>query len=487
MVEIKEKAKILMDIAINPLAILPYIKIEEPGELAVGYKAWEHLVDFFLAIERYKLIDLIKSKKIGISWALALLAFRRIYTRPGWNVLEFSQGQLEAQELLSKTKKIYNNLPDWMKFEDLGETKPIVCEPNSMSQFGFKHMKSKITAYPSTESAGIGETGGTVIHDESDFHDFYEINLSHTRATVADTKGGELISVSTVDKTKPESYFKQHWKEAYAGKNGFKALFYGVFSRPSRDQAFYEQIVKENESTPWVVGANYPRTIEEALSPITTQSCFKKESLDRLWENRIEKPETRQGFIYILYPPAVGTQYVAGADVGEGVGLDYSSLDIIGKRGLSSEVVAKIYSNEIATDLFAYECDKLCREYFNCLLAVENNAIGVAVLNKLVELSYPNLFYSDTERKKAGWTTGERNKQIALIELIESINNSSLITRFTPQIKEMMEYQWVKGKPMPTGRTHGDTVISLMIANQMLKQTTGTFKPSFYIRGKRIF
>lgn len=457
---------------------LPYVRIQEPGELALDYELWPHLIDFYEQLRTQRFIDLIKSKQIGISWALAIQALWEIYTIPGWPILEFSRGQTESQALLAKSKIVYDNFPEWMK--------RFTLEPNSTERFGFKEMGSEITAFPSTEAAGIGKTAGRVIHDESDFHEYYEVNLSHTRATVADSPERKLVSVSTVDKTKPDSYFKRHWKAAKARENGFKALFYGYDVRPNRDQAFYDAMVRENESTPWVVEANYPRSAEEALSPQSAQSCFKKEALDKLWEN-VTDPETRQGFIYILCPPRVGTQYVGGVDVGEGVGLDYSCLTIVGKQGLSSEVVAVIYTNKVATDLFAYECDKLCREYLDCLLAVENNAIGVAVLNKLQELNYPNLYYSDDKRQKVGWTTGEKNKQTAIIELIQSVNDGGLTTRFKPQVKEMMEYQWVNGKPVPTGATHGDTVISLMLANQMLKRVGNAVRASMYVGGRQIF
>ncbi len=475
----EEQAVLIARMADEPFLFLEFVKIQEPGELALDYQLWPHLVEFYKALETYNLIDLIKAKQIGISWALAIVALREIYTIPGWNVLEISKGQTEAQDLLNKSKIVYNNLPEWMKIYTL--------EPNSSEKFGFRELKSEIQAYPSTESAGIGKTAGRVIHDEADFHELFEVNLSHTRATVADNPERKLVIVSTVDKAKPDSYFKNHWRLARDEKNGFKALFYGYDVRPDRGEAFYQRMVKENETTPWVVEANYPRTVEEALSPLAATSCFNSDKLKVLWNNVEDNPETRQGFIYILCPPRVGVQYVAGVDVGEGVILDYSVLSIIGRQGLMSEVVAVIYTNTVATDLFAYECDKLCREYFNCLLAVENNSLGIAVTNKLEELNYPNLFYSDSERKKVGWTTGEKNKQLALVELVQTINDSSLTTRFKPQVKEMMEYQWVNGKPVPTGKTHGDTVISLMIANQMLKRVGGMTEAKMYIGGRQIY
>jgi len=464
---------------VDPFAFLKYVKIQEPGELVLDYELWPHLVEFYEALEVYQLIDVIKSKKVGMSWALAVHALRKIYTNPGWNVLEFSKGMVEAQELLAKSKIIYQNLPEWMKIYTL--------EPKSTERFGFKEISSKITAYPSTETAGVGETAGTVIHDESDFHEFYEINLGHTSATVADTKGGQLISVSTVDKTKPDSFFKNHWKAARDGKNGFKALFYGVFSRPERDEAFYQQKVKENEATPWVVEANYPRTVEEALSPLTATSCFNKDVLASLWENASEDHEIRNGFIHILCRPRGGTQYLAGVDVGEGLGQDYSALSIIGKYGLNAEVAAVIYINTLGTEEFAFDVDKLCRDYFNPPLVVDNIGVGRAVVDTLVRLGYPNLYYSDSEKKKAGYSLTKPKKRELVSKLVEKINNGSLITRFPPQIKELMEYQMINGYPEPTGRTHGDLVISLVLPMVVWDRVGSPLMAKAFVAGRQIW
>jgi len=483
----EEQALKFAEIYVDIFSFLPFVKIQEPGDLKVNYELWGHLVDFYNQLLKNKLIDLIKSKQIGISWALSVYALWKIYTVPGFPVLEISKGETESKALLQKSRIVYNNLPDWMRIYTL--------YPDTGESFGFRENRSVIESFPSTETSGIGKTAGLVIHDESDFHPYYETNLSHTRATIADIKG-QLVSVSTVNKTEPDSYFKRHWKAAYNRENGFKALFYPYNVRPNRDEAFYQALVKENETTPWVVEANYPRTWQEALSPQSAQSCFNKDVLQKLWDG-VTEPEVRQGFIYIFSKPRVGVTYSAGVDVGEGVGLDYSSLDIIGKEGLNSEVAAKIYTNTLATDLFAFEVDKLCREYFTPLLGVENNAIGVAVMNKLVELGYPKLFSTEADNKrkagkevngteKLGWTTGEKNKQTGIVELIESVNNG-LITRFKPQVKEMMEYQWVNGKPVPTGATHGDTVISLMLASQMSKRSHGVPKASMWISGKQIW
>jgi len=474
---------------VDIFSFLPYVKIQEPGKLALPYELWSHLTDFFTALDQYKLIVMVKSKQIGISWALSVYALRYILTTPGGNVLEISKGDKEARELLAKSVIIYNNLPDWMKNESI-YSKP---EPNSGEQFGFKEMHSRITSFPSTETAGLGQTAGLVIHDESDFHELFEQNIGHTLATVSDSPERKLIAVSTVNDTKSDTYFQRLYKGAMgsgypeAGSNNFHALFYPYNVRPNRDEAFLEEVKKQNESTPWVVGKNYPRTIEEALSPISTQSCFNKDRLDELWNNTVE-PETRQGFIHILCPPRVGVQYVAGVDVGEGVGLDYSCLVIVGKEGLNSEVVAVIYSNTVGTDAFAFEVDRLCREYYEPLLIVDNIGIGRAVIDKLQQLVYPRLFYPDAEKKKkAGWSLTRANKRELLVKLVELINNRSLITRWKPQVKEMMEYQWVQGYPEPTGKTHGDTIIPLELICAVWDKIGSIGKAKMFVGGVQVW
>ena len=478
---------------------LPYVKIQEPGNLRAPYILWEHLIDFYRHLSTEQLLAVVKSKQIGISWALAIQALWEVMTKEGWKVLEISQGDTYARELLAKSQIVFNNLPEWIKGQPLYE-----LEYSSTEKFGFKVLGSEIVTFASVETAGLGYTAGRVIHDESDFHKYYETNIGHTKVTVADSFERKLVTVSTIDYTNPDSYFQRQCKAGSGsgspeeGTNGFKTLFYGVFSRPDRGQGFYDTLLRDNKDEAWKIEKHYPRTIQEALKPMSAVSCFREDRLDTLWDNAVEPRESRKGFIHIIQPPKVGVDYSAGVDVGEGVGLAYSVCAIIGRRGLQKELVAIIYSNILGTDLFAYEADQLCREYFNCLLGVENNAIGVAVLNKLDELGYPRLHSDVRERKqksgaeikgdeKLGWTTGRANKYTGIAELVVDVNDGSLDTKYKPMITEMREYQWVKGYPEPVGKTHGDTIMAFMIANEMSKRVSTPRRATMYSHGRRIW
>ena len=444
----------------NPLEFLKYVEISDPLKGQVKFEQWSHLVEALGLFLTNRLIIILKARQIGFSWLLAVYAVWVAYTKQGANILLISKGEREAVELLSKCRTIYENLPDWMKVYTIS--------PDSATAFGFLETRSKITALPSTEAAGRGEAATLIICDELDYHEYAEKNFASTKPAI--DAGGQFIAVFTTNKAQPDSFAKRLFKDARKGLNNFVARFYGYKCRPERDEEWYQR--QKIEYLPYQLEQEYPASEEEALSPMAAQSCFDKEALTRLWDNAIDiQPE--KGCIYILQKPKPGYLYGAGVDVGEGVGLDYSVLTIAGKYGLQSEVVALIYSNQIATDLFAFEVDRLCREYYNALLLVENNALGVAVINRLLESNYPKLYYSGEKegKKKAGWTSTMKSKDIALAELVPVVNDGSLVTRFKPQIQELMEYQYINLKPTPTGLTHGDTVISLMLANQALKNT----------------
>ena len=249
----------LTDIKASPLYFLKYVKLQEPGSFSVDFELWSHLVEFFNVLANNRLVLVLKAKQIGLSWSVAAYALWHIYTKPGANVLMLSRGQEEAKALLQKCKTIYNNLPIWMKY-------PTPPFPDSLEYFGFNEMKSKIRALPSTEFASIGETASLVIHDEWDFHPYAEINFGHTKPTI--DAGGQLIGVSTPDKTNPDSFFKKLYKAGREGRNNFKTLFFPYDVRPGRDENWFKQQERENEGTPWLVQQNYPRSEEDRKSVV---------------------------------------------------------------------------------------------------------------------------------------------------------------------------------------------------------------------------
>ena len=467
MITLKEAKQFFIDITWDPEKFLDYVWISDPQKGAIKLERWPHLLEILQELRQHRLVAIVKSRQIGVSYIMATYALWTILTRPSAKILIISQGEREAKELLEKCRFIYQNLPDWVKMA-------AQLSFDSATMLGIQEMKSKIVALPSTEGAGRGEAGTLVIADEWDYHEFAESNYGAMKPTI--DAGGQFVAVTTINKEEPDNFTKRMIMSAQDGKNNFKLLFYDWRARPGRDDAWYEQICREFEISEWQREQEYPNSLEEAMSPLSAKSVFDKVVLTRLFNEAVQPVEVRADCVYILHKPMVGVHYVAAGDVGEGVGLDYSVLTILGRRGMSSEVCAIIHSNTIKTDMFAYQIDKLCREYFTPMLAVENNSIGVAVINKLVDLRYPRLY--GEKKDKLGWHTGP-NRTTVLDELSVALSDGSVITRYKPQVMEMMRMQWKDGRPDAPKGQHDDLIFSLAIANQMLRVSPvrGRIKP----------
>ena len=57
------------------------------------------------------------------------------------------------------------------------------------------------------------------------------------------------------------------------------------------------------------------------------------------------------------------------------------------------EFVAE-YQGKPNLDMYSIILNNAGREYGNCLLVVENNSLGIAILEKLKDLEYPNIYFS---------------------------------------------------------------------------------------------
>ena len=108
----------------------------------------------------------------------------------------------------------------------------------------------------------------------------------------------------------------------------------------------------------------------------------------------VADPKHRTGFdrnLWIWEEYKQENKYLLVADVARGDGKDYSVFHIIKLETM--EVVAE-YKGKPNLEMFAQLLFSTANEYGQCLMVVENNNIGYNVLEKLIEMQYPNLYYS---------------------------------------------------------------------------------------------
>ena len=183
--------------------------------------------------------------------------------------------------------------------------------------------------------------------------------------------------------------------------------------------------------------------------------------------------EDEKGFLKVWEEPVVGIDYVIGADVA--VKEDYSYATVINKK--TFEQVAE-FNARMDEFEFAYFLDRLGRYYNNALLAPEKNNQGHAVISKLTEIDYPNMYVREaiddiTGRKynEYGWWTDRSSRYVLYSDLNEFVTKRRLIIRSQLVIDQMRSFVRNKrGEPSAISGSHDDAVMGLAIACQMYKR-----------------
>jgi len=401
---------------------------ENPGGV-IKMQMWQHIMVTIKALLSHRLIVILKSRQIGLSWLLAAYALWKSY-KYGAKIILLSRGQEEAKELLSKVKRIYYQLPRHLRYETGRE---------STEEIFFPALESSIKALPATISAGVGLQATLIIADEWELHPYAEENFGHIKPTI--DMGGQFVGCFTVNKKTPITFAKTMYKEARKGNNSFFPLFFPYTVRPGRDEAWYERTKAElppsilEGLTPEVYMAQaYPRTEQEALSVEGTLAAFSHKSLDRLQARVLPSladivldNNLDDNIVHIYKPFVIGEYYNAATDTGHGVGKDGSVTTVY--NCITSEVVADVFSNVIPPQELALTSYNLLKLYNFPEWWIEINDWGNTTLAKAIELGYPNL--GTDEKGEPGFNTQKDNRWRFWIELIPAINNMQ-ISIFNP-------------------------------------------------------
>jgi phage terminase large subunit len=109
---------------------------------------------------------------------------------------------------------------------------------------------------------------------------------------------------------------------------------------------------------------------------------------------------SEEGPLKIWAAPHRDNKYIIGADVALGVRGDYSVATVLNNE---REICAIYRSNRIDPVRFGKLCFYLGRWYNNALVCPESNSIGLATVQQLFGMNYPNIY----QQKKTANTAGD--------------------------------------------------------------------------------
>ena len=156
--------------------------------------------------------------------------------------------------------------------------------------------------------------------------------------------------------------------------------------------------------------------------------------------------------MWVWEQPNYNKDYIVCADVGRGDSADYSAFHVIELESLTQ--VAE-YKGRINTKDFGNMLVSVATEYNDALLIIENNNIGWATIQQVIDRDYPNLFYtskdlqyvdvqhqlhnkyrSQERNMVAGFSTTMKTRPLIIAKLEEYFRDESVIVRSSRLIDE---------------------------------------------------
>lgn len=436
--------------------VINYCRITHPKKGLISFKLFDFQEDLLKQFKAQRFNVVLKARQLGISTLIAAYITWLILFKRGKTVLVLATKLSTAANLVKKVKVMFKYLPDFIRI-----SKSITDNMNSLELDNGSWVKAIATS----SDAGRSESLSLLIVDEAAHVD----GLDELWAAIfpAISLGGSCILSSSPFGV--GNLFHKIYTEAEAGLNDFHStkLLWSV--HPERDQAWFDKETKNMSK----------REIAQELMAnfnMSGETVFDPEDIEFLSLN-IREPKYKTGVdrnLWIWEQYKAGHNYIISVDVSRGDGSDYSAFHILNLETM--EIVAE-YQGKLSPDIMAYLIANTGREYGNCMVVIENNNIGYAVLQDLEEMKYPNIYYStksshefveqyEVEQKNnvvPGFSTTMKTRPLIIAKAEEFIRNKLVKIHSQRFINEMNTFIWENGKPIAMKSYHDDLIMSFAI------------------------
>ena len=379
------------------------------------WQPWPYLLDLIDIIQQYDLIYILKASQLGISWLVSIINLWIALFSETSKCLLLSQGQTEAQDLLSKVDFVHSHLPDYLQMP---------TSTNNREAFTLRDNGAEIRALPSTEKAGHGFQGTLITRDELARHEFAEDNFR-----AVSRSGARLIELSTANKKDSTNYFGAKTSEFYYHSQTVKYVYpsgvelYTNPAKPSQCLVFLSWDLRPTRLegmslrewwdsrilpryTALEIEEQFPKHITDVFKASVTKAYFEASVLEDMGYDlcapiRQDVVDTHNNVVRVYKPPDKTKKYVAFTDPSDGIEDPFVTgvMDYI-----TGEVVCSATGKE-RVDYVGAIHDYLARTY-NAVNSFEYNAVGMAFAKCLDDLQTP----SQAPRRKTDGSRDEGKK-----------------------------------------------------------------------------
>ena len=438
-----------------------YCMIQHPIRGKIPFELYDFQDKVVKEFQEHRMNVILKARQLGISTLTAGYSLWMMTFQQDKNILVIATKQEVAKNLVTKVRVMHANLPSWLKQKCVEDNKLNLRYRNG----------SQIKAVSSGPEAARSEALSLLILDEAAFID--KIDDIWTAAQSTLTTGGQCIALSTPNGV--GNWFHKTWVEAEEGRGLFNPIKLHWTVHPDREENW-----RKEQDTLLGIGSAAQECDCDFLTSGT--GVIDATLLENLRKNHCKDPLEKRGIdsnMWVWESANYNKDYIVCADVGRGDSADYSAFHIIELESLTQ--VAE-YKGRINTKDFGNMLVSVATEYNDALLIVENNNIGWATIQQIIDRDYPNLFYTSKdlqyvdvqhqvtnkhyreERKMvAGFSTTSKTRPLIISKLEEFFREESVVVRSNRLIDELQTFVYINNRAEAMRGYNDDLVMSFAI------------------------
>ena len=438
-----------------------YCMIQHPIRGKIPFELYDFQEKSVNEFHQHRFNVILKARQLGISTLTAGYSLWMMTFHQDKNILVIATKQEVAKNLVTKVRVMHANLPSWLKQKCVEDNK-----------LNLRYMNgSQIKAVSSGPEAARSEALSLLILDEAAFIDKIDEIWTASQQTL--TTGGSCIALSTPNGV--GNWFHKTWVDAEEGRGMFNPIKLHWTVHPDRGQEWRDEQDK-------LLGPS--SAAQECDCDFLTSGTGVIDAiiLERLRKEFCKEPIERRGVdsnVWIWEQPDYTKDYIVCADVGRGDSADYSAFHIIELETMTQ--VAE-YKGRVNTKDFGNMLVSIATEYNDALLIVENNNIGWATIQQIIDRDYPNLFYTSKdlqyvdvqhqitnkhyrEDKKmvAGFSTTSKTRPLIISKLEEFFREESVVVRSNRLIDELLTFVYINNRAQAMTGYNDDLVMSFAI------------------------
>jgi hypothetical protein len=438
-----------------------YCMIQHPIRGKIPFELYDFQDKVVNEFQEHRMNVILKARQLGISTLTAGYSLWLMTFHQDKNVLVIATKQEVAKNLVTKVRVMHANLPSWLKQKCVEDNKLNLRYRNG----------SQIKAVSSGPEAARSEALSLLILDEAAFID--RIDSIWTAAQSTLTTGGQCVALSTPNGV--GNWFHKTWVDAEEGRGMFNPIKLHWTVHPDREQEWRDEqdVLLGPGSAAQECDCDFLTSGTGVIDPTI---------LERLRKGGCKDPIERRGIdsnTWIWEPANYTKSYIVCADVGRGDSADYSAFHVIDIENL--EQVAE-YKGKINTKDFGNMLVSIATEYNDAILIIENNNIGWATIQQVIDRDYPNLFYTskdlqyvdvqhqinnriNTQERNmvAGFSTTSKTRPLIISKLEEFFREESVVVHSNRLIDELLTFVYINNRAEAMSGYNDDLVMSFAI------------------------